>query len=142
MDWGGVIVGALGVAAAAVAGWWAFRTKKVETQATSQVNRDNVVRDRMDDASEMAKWIRGEIAAEVERQVKPIREELERVKRESHEMNDAVRARETQLWMWDHRGRAGDLPMLPNPILHRLGLGHLVPPDELDDTITMERGDR
>jgi hypothetical protein len=48
------------------------------------------------------------------------------VKTESHEMNDVVRSREVQLWMWDQSGRVGLLPMLPHPILERLGLAGLM----------------
>lgn len=77
---------------------------------------------RFDDASELAKYI----DARVEEKVKPIREQLEKVKTESHEMHDAVRAHFTQLWFWDQRGRLGPLPMLPTSILVRLGLGHLL----------------
>lgn len=80
------------------------------------------VKERFDDASELAKYIR----EEVERQVAPIRAELALVKQESTEFHAAVRTRETQLWLWDQRGRQGALPMLPGPILERLSLGHLV----------------
>ena len=84
---------------------------------------------RWDDASELSQKMREAIEREVERQVAPIRAELEQVKSESHEMNVAVRARETQLWLWDQRGRPGQLPKLPDPILHRLGLGYLADDD-------------
>lgn len=93
--------------------------------ATRKRDRSTDISARWDDASELSQYIRKEIEQEVERQVAPIRAKLERVESESHQMNDAVRARETQLWLWDQRGRPGDLPMLPAPILHRLGLGHL-----------------
>lgn len=80
-----------------------------------------------DDASDLARYINERVEAEVERKVAPIRAELEKVRGESHEMNDAVRARETQLWLWNQRGRPGDLPALPVPILERLGLAHFHP---------------
>lgn len=80
---------------------------------------------RFDDASELAKYIREEVERQVEIQVAPIRDKLKAVESESHEMNVAVRARETQLWLWDHLGRQGALPMLPKPILDRLDLIHL-----------------
>lgn len=85
---------------------------------------------RFDDASQLAQYIR----EEVERQVAPIRQQLETVKNESHEMNDAVRARETQLWLWDQKGRPGALPPLPTPILNRLGLGHIAEGWQTDPT--------
>ena len=81
---------------------------------------------RFDDASELAKYIREEVDRQVELRLAEFREELRTVKAESHEMHDAVRARETQLWLWDQRGRNGALPMLPRPILERLGLIHLI----------------
>lgn len=102
----------------AVIGWLRFRRKdKVEVEAQRQA----ALSERFDDASDLAKYI----DARVEEKVAPIRAQMETLKTESHEMHDAVRARETQLWLWDQRGRAGDLPMLPRPILQRLGLIHL-----------------
>ncbi|MDF2919738.1 MAG: hypothetical protein K0S70_3955 [Microbacterium sp.] len=93
--------------------------------ATRRRDNDAALAGRFDDASELAKYIR----EEVERQVAPIRAELTKVKNESHEMHDAVRAHFTQLWMWDHRGRVGPLPLLPTQILNRLGLTHLLDDD-------------
>lgn len=101
------------------------RTALASTNAGAESARQSAIAERFDDASELAKYIREQIEQEVERQVAPIRAELDRVKSESHEMHDAVRARETQLWLWDQRGRPGQLPMLPDPILHRLGLGYM-----------------
>ena len=89
--------------------------------ATRKRDHSTDIAARFDDASELARYIR----EEVERQVAPLRVELKQVKDESHEMNDAVRAHATQLWLFDQRGRTGLLPMLPSPILHKLGLGHI-----------------
>ncbi len=94
--------------------------------ATRKRDRSSDLSSRWDDASELSARMREAIEKEVERQVAPIREELKNVKIESHEMHQAVRTRETQLWLWDQRGRQGHLPKLPAPILHRLGLGALV----------------
>lgn len=95
-------------------------------RATMRRNTDLTIAERVDDAKELAKQIR----EEVERQVAPIREEMNTLRQESHEMNNAVRANVTQQWLWDQRGRDGVLPMLPSPILERLGLAHLsTPPD-------------
>lgn len=90
--------------------------------STRKRDRSTDIAERFDDASELAKYIR----EEVERQVAPIRAELALVKQESTEFHAAVRTRETQLWLWDQRGRQGALPMLPGPILERLSLAHLV----------------
>ena len=97
--------------------------------ATRKRDKSSDLAARWDDASELSQKMRDAIEREVERQVAPIRAELEKVKSESHEMNVAVRARETQLWLWDQRGRPGQLPKLPDPILHRLGLGYLADDD-------------
>lgn len=122
---GGPVLSLVGVALAA---WLGFRGKKRETNVAATTAQEAAIAARWDDASELAKYIREQIEVEVERQVAPIRSELKRVKDESHEMYDAVRSRETQLWLWDQRGRPGDLPALPTPILNRLGIGHLAPP--------------
>lgn len=119
---GGPILALAGVIFAAVVGW---RGKRGELSVAVSAAQQVALAERFDDASQLAQYIR----EEVERQVTPIREEMQRVKQESHEFHDAVRARETQLWLWDQRGRAGDLPMLPAPILERLGLGNLVVPN-------------
>ncbi|MDY0830724.1 hypothetical protein SK224_16435 [Microbacterium sp. BG28] len=98
--------------------------------ASRRQARSSDLATRFDDASDLAKYV----DARVELIVAPIRAELAKVKAESHEMHDAVRARETQLWLWDQRGRHGALPMLPAPILHRLGLGYILgePPEETE----------
>jgi len=122
MDWLWQIVSpALAAVAVIIAAWFGLRGKRRETDVAAQSATDAALAARFDDASQLAQYIR----EEVERQVAPIREELKGVKEESHEMHNAVRTRESQLWLWDQRGRQGELPMLPNPILVRLGLGHL-----------------
>jgi hypothetical protein len=97
--------------------------------ATRKRDKTTDVQERFESSSDLAKYMRDEIKAEVERQVKPIRDELDLVKSESHEMNNVVRSREVQLWMWEREGRMGLIPQLPAPILARLGLENLfVPP--------------
>lgn len=93
--------------------------------ATRKRDAQSGIAERFDDASELTKYV----DARIEAAVAPLRKELEQVKTESHQMNDAIRARETQLWMWDQKGRLGDLPKLPDPILHRLGLGYFADAD-------------
>ena len=118
----GVYIGAISLLTALLLfglGWFRFRRKdRVEVEAQRQA----ALSERFDDASELTKYI----DQRVEEKVAPIRAQLEALKVESHEMHDAVRARETQLWLWDQRGRDGALPMLPKPILERLGLIHLI----------------
>lgn len=119
----------LAASAVVIAAVLGLRGKKRETDVASTNAQEAALAARFDDASQLAQYIR----EEVERQVAPIRAELQTVKNESHEMHDAVRARETQLWLWDQRGRSGDLPMLPTPILTRLGLKYLVATEIADE---------
>lgn len=138
MEWVGTVVAALCAAAATFGGsWLLFRGKKVDattektkveasaTDAFLQGQRafqeyvDDVVDERVAAAVE---GLREQIAA--------LEERLTKVQSESHEMNDAVRHQQTQAWLWDLRGREGPLPMMPEPILRRLGLIHLIPSKE------------
>jgi hypothetical protein len=97
--------------------------------ATRKRDKTTDVQERFESSSDLARYMREEIAKEVERQVAPIRRELDKVTAESHEMNNVVRSREVQLWMWEREGRMGLIPQLPAPILARLGLENLfVPP--------------
>lgn len=128
MEWLSIFGPILAFGSVAFSVIWTARAKRPEQAAvvkTADVAEataaESALAARFDDASQLAQYIR----EEVERQVAPIRIELDKVKNESHEMNDAVRARETQLWLWEQRGRAGNLPMLPGPILHKLGLGYI-----------------
>lgn len=117
-----IVVALISVTASGIGGLWFFLRTHRKAAIEKEVARQSALAERFDDASHLAEYIR----AEVERQVQPIRDELKRVTAESHEMRDAVRAHFTQLWFWDQRGRLGQLPMLPAPILIRLGLGHLL----------------
>lgn len=123
------IIGALSpvfiFAGVALTAWVALRGKKRETDIAATTAQKSDLAARWDDAVELSQQMREAIEKEVERQIAPMREELARVKDESHEMNEAVRSRETQLWLWDQRGRPGELPILPMPILQKLGLAHL-----------------
>lgn len=89
--------------------------------ATRKRDKDSDIAGRFEDATEMNKYI----DARVEAIVAPIREKMAKVEQSQKEMTRAVAARETQLWFWDQRGRVGELPMLPGPILEQLGLSHL-----------------
>lgn len=127
----GLIVGPGGIIALVVA---FFRDRRTARSAEA-ANKDATIAARFDDASELAKYIRDE----VEKQVAPLRKELAEVKAESHDMNTAFRTYAVQSWLWDTRGRFGNMPMLPLPILHRLGIGHLIAQDELEDTIDLRK---
>lgn len=87
---------------------------------------ENLVRERVADA-----------IAPLERKLADLTAELARLSTETHEMHDAVRAYATQLWLWNLRGRQGEMPELPRPILVKLGVAHLssAPPDVDEDTL-------
>jgi len=142
MEIWGQIATALGAAAASFGvAWWAFKGKKVEQeteetrveasatdaflkgQATFQEYVDTVVEKRVSAAN-----------AELQKQVSALQTEMAAMRRESHEMNDAIRARETQLWLWNIRNRPGPMPELPMPILAKLGISHLSPLGDIEDT--------
>jgi gas vesicle protein len=123
---GGAILAFLGLF---VAGAYSLKSKRVDREiaaeaakVTTEVSKGEATGNFLDATGEIAKYMREEIKQEVERQVKPIRDELKKVRDESHEMNDAVRAHVTQQWLWDAQNRPGPLPMLPVPILRKLGL--------------------
>lgn len=144
--WGPVIgAGVTGVFAALAAflgAYYLFRGKnreieaqedEAETQAvdaflkgqqTFQAYVDGVVKARVDEAT-----------AGFKAELSDMKVQMAAMRQESHEMNDAIRARETQLWLWNVRNRPGPMPLLPEPILIRLGLTHLASLGELEDTI-------
>jgi hypothetical protein len=108
---------------------WRFRRKD---RADAQQVEEGTISGRFKDADALMRYIDERVderTAALAAELADVREKLKVVGKESHEMNDAVRANATQQWLWDHRGRVGVMPMLPGPILTRLGLGHLTDPD-------------
>lgn len=128
----GVIAALIGLGSAlllALIALWRFRRKD---RADAQQVEEGTISGRFKDADALMRYIDERVderTAALAAELATVQTKLRTVGQESHEMHDAVRARETQLWLWDQRGRAGDLPMLPEPILHRLGLGHLIGDD-------------
>ena len=87
---------------------------------------------RFKDADALMRYIDDRVderTAALSAELDAVRDTLSTVKRESHEVHDAVRAHFYQLWLWDQKGRLGVIPMLPPPILQRLGIT-----DPLEDT--------
>lgn len=85
--------------------------------------RDSVaaIAERFDDAAQLTAYVRDE----VERQLAPIRAELEQVRREADETRNAFREWIVGVWRWDRLGRKDDLPMPPPEVLSNLNLHHL-----------------
>lgn len=134
MEWLGTVITALCSLLAGLGGaWLLFRGKKVdahteETKVSASatdafLQGQRAFQEYVDDV------VDERVAAAVEglkEQIAALEQRLTTVQTESHEMNDAVRHQQTQAWLWDLRGRQGPLPMMPEPILHRLGLIHLI----------------
>lgn len=124
----GIIVALIGIAATTTAGliaFWRFRRKD---RADATAVEEGTISGRFKDADALMRYIDERVeerTAELAASLAEVKEKLRTVGKESREMHDAVRARETQLWLWNQKGRVGVLPMLPDPILHRLGLGSL-----------------
>lgn len=89
--------------------------------ATRKKDKAAVIAERLDDASELAQYIRSEI----DKAVAPLLKRIEQLEGEQYEVHEAVRTRETRLWLWDLRDRPGPVPELPAPIMSKLGLSHL-----------------
>lgn len=149
MDWLGIVVSSLGGAVAAMFGaWLLFRGRKVdqaiaertaesedaktETTATSEFLKgqqafqsyvDSIVEKRVDEA-----------VAELKEQVNSLRADMKTMRTESKELVAAVQSRETQLWMWNIRGRIGPMPEFPPPILEKLNITHLAGLGDIEDT--------
>lgn len=138
MEWLGTVIASLCSAAAGIGGaWLLFRGKKAEL----------VTEETRLEASATDAFLKGQLAfqeyvdgvvdervaaavAGLQSQLAALEARLTTVQAESHEMNDAIRHRETQLWLWNIRARSGPMPELPEPILRRLGLIHLITPVE------------
>lgn len=124
----GIIIAFIGLAATAATAliaFWRFRRKD---RADAQQVEEGTISGRFKDADALMRYIDERVderTAAIEKSLEEMRVKLTTVSAESREMHDAVRARETQLWLWNQKGRLGVLPMLPDPILHRLGLGSL-----------------
>jgi len=144
MDWGTIWTTAGSIVATFIGAYFLFRNKKVDKQI-----KDAEVGATAEDA-----FLKGQVAfqkyvddvvsrevsaavADFQIRLTDMEVRLTAVQLESHEMNDAVRSRETELWLWNIHGRAGEIPELPMPILSRLGISHLAgrPPKTQGETL-------
>lgn len=150
MEWLAPVLSGLGGSAATMFGaWLLFRgrrvdqeiaatdaeveTKKVETTAAAEFLKgqqafqtyiDELLEKRVDDAVD-----------ELRTKVAELQGVVETMQAESHELHVAVRSRETQLWLWNIRGRSGPMPEFPAPILEKLNLTHLTGLGDVEDTL-------
>lgn len=139
--WASVITGLGGSAVAFAAAWWMFRGKKVEQQTEESKIEATATNAFLDGQKAFQEYVNGVVAervkaavSDLQQQVTDLEAAMTAMRLESHEMNDAIRARETQLWLWNIRNRPGPMPELPTPILTKLGIGHLSPLGDLEDT--------
>lgn len=149
MEWLSSVLSAVGGAVATMFGaWLLFRgrkvdqsiaetgaeveTKKVETNAASEFLKgqqafqsyvDGLLDKRVDEA-----------VAELKQKVETLESEMSTMRTESKELHAAVRSRETQLWLWNIRGRIGPMPEFPAPILEKLHITHLTGLGDIEDT--------
>lgn len=125
----GIVVAVIGLISGlsvALVTVWRFRRKD---RADAQQVEEGTISGRFKDADALMKYIDERVderTAKLAEELAEVRKKLTTVSAESHEMHDAVRANVTQQWLWEHRGRPGTLPMLPEPILRRLGLGDII----------------
>jgi hypothetical protein len=139
--WTGIITGLGGAVAAFIGAWFLFRGKrvdqeieetKVEASATDAFLKGQTAFQGYVD-SVVEKRVLAAVAG-MQAELAELQQSMSDMRRESHEMNDAIRARETQLWLWNIRNRPGPMPTLPLPILVRLGITHLSAEPDLEDT--------
>ncbi|MGK9222083.1 MULTISPECIES: hypothetical protein [unclassified Microbacterium] len=121
--------------------WLLFRQKKVEAETEESKLEASATDAFLKGQQAFQTYVDGIVQARVAAAVAELQDELGKVRaematmrRESHEMNDAIRARETQLWLWNIRNRPGPMPELPHALLARLGISHLSTYTDLGDT--------
>lgn len=132
MDWGPVLAAACAAVATLAGSYFLFRGKKVDQQ-TKEVEVEATAEDAfLKGQAAFQKYVDDVVdrqvsaaVADFQRRLTDMEARLTSVQIESHEMNDAVRSRETQLWLWNIKGRAGEMPELPMPIMTKLGIIHL-----------------
>jgi TolA-binding protein len=142
MEWLGQVATGLVSALSGFGGaYLLFRGKKVEQKTQETVTEataiDAFLKGQQSFSEFLQRTVTERVTAEVadlQGQVTELQGEVAAMRKESHEMNDAIRARETQLWLWNIRNRPGPMPALPAPILARLGISHLSPDAVDEDT--------
>lgn len=139
MEWLTPVVSALGGSAATILGaYFLLRGKKAETEVAEAEVEANAADAFLKGQAAFQAYVDGVVDQRVAAAVAKMQGDLDemglivkRMSDESHEMNDAIRSRETQLWLWNIRNRQGPMPGLPEPILEKLGILHLAGGDDL-----------
>lgn len=134
MEWVTPILSGLGASAATVVGaYLVFRGKRVEQETAETEVEANAADAFLKGQAAFQAYVDGVVdqrvtaaVAGMQKRLEEMATDLRRLSDESHEMNDAIRSRETQLWLWNIRNRPGPMPELPEPILERLGITHLI----------------
>lgn len=128
MSESGIVVALIGLASAVlvalIAVWRFWRKDRADAEDVEQ----GTISGRFKDADTLMKYIDQRVDERTRKLAADQAEtagELEKVKQQYKDLAEAVRTVISLQWVWDQRGRHGDLPMLPDPILYQLGLGHL-----------------
>lgn len=117
-----------------VGSYYVFRGKRGETQVqATQVSAESTAK-FLDGQMEFQKYVNeavrtqvDEATAEMRLEIADLAQKLTDVKSEYHKQNEAYRNREMRLWMWNNvHDRQGPIPLLPDEVMHRLSLGHLI----------------
>lgn len=131
----------------ALASYWAFRGKRGDTQVqATQVTSESTAK-FLDGQREFQKYVNEAVRSQVEEATSELRmevanlaESLAQVTKEYDRQSDIFRLRETRLWAWDNvHDRKGPIPALPDEILHKLSLGHLINLSVHSDTGKMDQ---
>lgn len=142
MEWLTPILSGLGASAATIVGaYFVFRGKRVEQEVAEAEVEATAADAFLKGQTAFQAYVDGVVEKGVTAAVADLKQQLADMERtvgtmrtESHEMNDAIRSRETQLWLWNIRNRPGPMPELPEPILNRLGIRHLSSLGDIEDT--------
>lgn len=122
---GSVLTGVVGA-------WFLFRGKKVESETAETQAQAAATAAFLEGQVEFQEYVEGVVALRVDKAVAGLQAQLTElaaklagVQGEFHEMTDAIRSRETRLWLWNIQNRNGPMPELPMPVLEKLNIGHL-----------------
>ncbi|QDH48065.1 hypothetical protein SEA_DEJAVU_60 [Microbacterium Phage DejaVu] len=130
-----------------IGSYWVFRGKRGETQVqATQVTTESTAK-FLDGQREFQKYVNEAVRSQVEEATSELRgevaelaEKLSNVTKEYDRQSDIFRLRETRLWAWDNvHDRKGPIPALPDEILHKLSLGHLINLSAYTDTGKMDQ---